>query len=279
MNTIAQLIISFFTKLTKFFSELKAEPLAEIKKEDDKEKTSPRLTKVVSKVTPRKEEIEEIDLPELLKVATKPSKGKPMETFKDTTIILDAGHGGMIDGKYQTNGKRSPEWSDGTQLFEGVNNREVIKLVTKELDTLGIKYVLTADTEKDVPLQTRCDIANEVEGDSVFISMHSNAGGGKGFESFSYARKGLSGKYNDIFYEEFPKVFPKERVRFNVNVKTPTAKTANFKVLRDTNMPAVLLEFFFMDTENDCRILMSPEGRQKIAEVIVNGIKRIIKKD
>ena len=36
--------------------------------------------------------------------------------------ILDNGHGGMIDGVYQTPGKRSPVWPDGTQLFEGEFN-------------------------------------------------------------------------------------------------------------------------------------------------------------
>ena len=35
------------------------------------------------------------------------------------TIILDAGHGGMINGKYQTKGKRSPVWEDGSVLYEG----------------------------------------------------------------------------------------------------------------------------------------------------------------
>jgi hypothetical protein len=41
--------------------------------------------------------------------------------------ILDNGHGGMIDGVYQTPGKRSPVWPDGTQLFEGEFNRAIVK--------------------------------------------------------------------------------------------------------------------------------------------------------
>ena len=36
--------------------------------------------------------------------------------------IFDPGHGGLVDGKYQTAGKRSPKFADGKVLFEGVNN-------------------------------------------------------------------------------------------------------------------------------------------------------------
>ncbi|MCG9704983.1 hypothetical protein [Photobacterium damselae] len=39
--------------------------------------------------------------------------------MKQPLFILDAGHGGIINGQYQTAGKRSPIWSDGSQLFEG----------------------------------------------------------------------------------------------------------------------------------------------------------------
>ena len=45
--------------------------------------------------------------------------------------ILDNGHGGMIDGVYQTPGKRSPVWPDGTQLFEGEFNRAIVDRLMK----------------------------------------------------------------------------------------------------------------------------------------------------
>lgn len=38
-------------------------------------------------------------------------------------VILDAGHG------YNTKGKRSPVWSDGSQLFEWEFNRDVVKRI------------------------------------------------------------------------------------------------------------------------------------------------------
>ena len=44
---------------------------------------------------------------------------------KKLVILLDAGHGGIIDGEYQTSGKRSPKWGDGSQYFEGKGNRQI----------------------------------------------------------------------------------------------------------------------------------------------------------
>jgi hypothetical protein len=55
--------------------------------------------------------------------------------------ILDNGHGGIIDGVYQTSGKRSPKWEDGTQLFEGEFNRAVVKRIVKLCEDSDIECI------------------------------------------------------------------------------------------------------------------------------------------
>ena len=50
------------------------------------------------------------------------------------TVILDAGHGGIINGNYQTPGKRSPVFSGGQQLFEGEFNRAVKARIKEKLE-------------------------------------------------------------------------------------------------------------------------------------------------
>ena len=45
------------------------------------------------------------------------------------TWLLDPGHGGFIDGVYQTAGKRSPEFPDGSRLYEGEFNRDVVSRI------------------------------------------------------------------------------------------------------------------------------------------------------
>ena len=101
------------------------------------------------------------------------------------TILLDNGHGGIINGEYQTAGKRSPEWNDGTQLFEGEFNRSIVNGIIEELTALKIPYVNIAPEYEDISLSTRTDRANRYD-DSIYISIHSNAGGGSGFEAYTY---------------------------------------------------------------------------------------------
>ena len=76
--------------------------------------------------------------------------------------ILDNGHGGIIDGIYQTAGKRSPKWEDGTQLFEGEFNRAVVKRIIELCKVEGIECINLVDTEKDLSLRWRTDEANDI---------------------------------------------------------------------------------------------------------------------
>ena len=99
---------------------------------------------------------------------------------KDITVILDNGHG------YETPGKRSPKWPDGTQLFEHEFNRDIVNRVAEQLDEAGIKYVILVPEKNDISLQERVKRANKIwknTGKKWFgISIHANAGGGTGFE-------------------------------------------------------------------------------------------------
>jgi N-acetylmuramoyl-L-alanine amidase len=53
-------------------------------------------------------------------------------------------------------------------------------------------------------------------------------------------------------------------------------RESNFTILYKTNCPAILTENFFMDTEKDCRLIMSNAGRQKIANAHVRAIQKVI---
>ena len=66
------------------------------------------------------------------------------------TILLDNGHGGIINGKYQTAGKRSPVWSNKEQLFEGEFNRAIVNGIIEKLTALNIPYVNIAPEYRDV---------------------------------------------------------------------------------------------------------------------------------
>lgn len=69
--------------------------------------------------------------------------------------LLDNGHGGVIDGLYQTPGKRSPSWDDGGILYEGEFNRAIINRLIEMLTTDRINYVNIAPEYEDISLNER----------------------------------------------------------------------------------------------------------------------------
>ena len=99
------------------------------------------------------------------------------------TIILDAGHGGMIEGQYQTKGKRSPVWEDGSILYEGECNRAIKSRVMELMTFHKMPYFDVNPEQVDISLKERVTRANKVA-NGLYISIHSNAGGGTGCEVF-----------------------------------------------------------------------------------------------
>lgn len=187
------------------------------------------------------------------------------------TLLLDAGHGGMINGLYQTSGKRSPVWNDGTQLFEGELNRQIKARIFELCHFDGIRYVDINPQQTDLSLQDRVTKANTYNSkESIFVSLHSNAGGGTGCEVFIAEQHSTTSKQMAESVEaNYKNFFPNERWR--------GIRKKNFYVIKNTSMPAILVESFFMDTEAECKVyLMSAKGRDKIAHWIYSSIKKFL---
>jgi N-acetylmuramoyl-L-alanine amidase len=191
-------------------------------------------------------------------------------------VILDNGHGGLINAEYQTPGKRSPKWNDGSQLYEGEFNRAIVNGLIEELTRLKIPYVNIAPEYNDITLETRVKRANKYPAQNTFyLSIHSNAGGGTGTEVYSSPGQSKSDRIATIFGEEFQKEFPTEKLRTDFS-DGDLDKEQHFYVLTKTNMPAVLTENFFMDTELECKThLMTREGRTRIIRYHLAAILRV----
>ena len=130
---------------------------------------------------------------------------------------------------------------------------------------------------RDVTLETRVKRANQYYGNEpcCFISVHANAGGGRGFELFTSPGETLSDPIATIIGEEYQKVFPDRPLRADYR-DGDLDKERRFYVLTRTRMPAVLTENFFMDNEDECRnILMTDAGRRQIIDYHVNAIRRV----
>jgi N-acetylmuramoyl-L-alanine amidase len=185
-------------------------------------------------------------------------------------FILDPGHGGIIAGLYQTSGKRSPIWSDDSQLFEGEFNRDVVKKICDIAPAFDIECVNLVPEETDVSLEERVRRSEDYRKKNqnkqcVYISVHANAGGGHGIEVYTSKGATRSDPMATAFLEKMNYIFQDTRIRTDPSDGDPD-KEANFYVLKKTVMPAILTENFFMDNERECKeILMTYEGRMKIA--------------
>jgi len=176
-------------------------------------------------------------------------------------IAIDAGHG------YNTPGKRTPDGS----MREWEFNSAVATLVQDELQNYeGVETLRVDDPtgKTDVPLKTRTDKANAWKAD-VYVSIHANAAGSgwnsaEGIETYVYTSK------------------PKEAMTLAANVqnrliretgrKNQGVKTADFHVLRETHMTAILVECGFMTNKEEATLLKSDSYRKKVATAIVAGI-------
>jgi len=87
----------------------------------------------------------------------------------------------------------------------------------------------------------------------------------------------LSDEYATIFWEEAKKRLKgRTKMRQDLSDGDPDFDS-NFAILRDTLCPAVLTENLFMDQPDDCRFLLSDEGRDLIVDLHLSAIKRIVK--
>jgi N-acetylmuramoyl-L-alanine amidase len=192
--------------------------------------------------------------------------------------IFDPGHGGLVDGKYQTAGKRSPKFSDGRVLFEGVNNRDNVQRIMKAFRENALECVDIVNSDYDVSLVERVKKANKLskERKCVYISIHSDANGdGVKWDQASgmsvYTSKGQT--KSDIFASI---VIDSLQENFLSTIKWRTDKTdgdedkeENFYVLKNTDCPAILCELGFHTNEAETRRMMTLDYKNKIVDAMV----------
>lgn len=197
--------------------------------------------------------------------------------------IFDNGHGGIIDGVYQTAGKRSPVWPDGTQLFEGEFNRAIVNRLVKMCNEVGIECVNLVDTQEDISLSKRTSKANSIAKSSnkpcIYVSIHADAFSDESANGWSVYTSPGTTKSDDIatiLFEKAAREFKGEYMRSDKYSDGDVDKEAKFTVLMDTSMPAILSENFFMTNSDNChKYLLSEEGRDRIAKVHFEMIQEV----
>jgi N-acetylmuramoyl-L-alanine amidase len=196
--------------------------------------------------------------------------------------LIDAGHGGLdSSGKYTTDPKIGKQFTfpDGFTIYEGLTNRAIAKFLRKKLTALDIEHNFIYDEVLDLSLELRVRKANEfakMRKDVCVLSIHSNAGGGKGFEVFTSPGQTKSDEYAQVFCNLLKKDFPEWPFRSDIT-DGDLDKEEAFYILRKTSCPAILFEFLFFDVRKQANLLIDASFQQKIVDTIVTGIQQIEK--
>lgn len=179
-------------------------------------------------------------------------------------IVLDAGHGLHTAGKQTPDGEK--EWT--------FNNAALLAALAKleQYETVECLRVDDPTGRTDIPLKTRTERANAWRAD-VYVSFHHNANTGVwgdwgGVETYIYDGLASNTMANDLALRIQPRL-----VRA-MGLRDRGTRKKNLHVLRETKMPAVLIEGGFMDSRTDIHSLRNPERLkaqgEAIAEALIN---------
>src|SRR5690625_2384935 len=165
-------------------------------------------------------------------------------------IFIDPGHGGQDPG------------ASGHGLKE---KNVVLEIALRVADVLtknylGVDVQLSRTADTFIELEERASQAN-AWGADYFVSIHNNAfnGSAHGFESYIYndnVSQTTKDKQKDVH----------QYISSSLNVNDRGMKDANFSVLRNTSMTAILLELLFIDNKAETNKLGSTQFKNKLGD-------------
>lgn len=172
-------------------------------------------------------------------------------------IAIDAGHGGDDTG--------------AINRAIGINEKTVTLAISQQLQKIleshGHEVLMTRRTDVFVPLGQRADLANTA-GAEIFVSIHCNSAenvSATGIETYYHPNSEMGQALATEVHRALIAAFPSHQNR--------GVKSANFQVLRETQMPACLVETEFISNNQQAQFLANPANQEKIARAIADGIK------
>jgi N-acetylmuramoyl-L-alanine amidase len=178
------------------------------------------------------------------------------------SVVIDPGHGGPDPGAIGIGGIRE------TDVV-----LEVSKMVKDLLSNKGVKVELTRKNEIDLDLPPRVSFANNTNAD-IFVSIHANASRGK--------RRDING-LETFYYRGWRGRLLAKRIQKQILIVSPGSpdrgvKQGRFYVIKNTRMPAVLVEIGFLTGRLDSRRLEKTVHRKRLAYAIAKGILEYLSK-
>ena len=197
---------------------------------------------------------------------------------KISTICLDPGHGGKDPGNHTG-------WH-----YEKTLTLALAGELRDQLKAAGFKVLLTRKKDQFVELPARPDLANRANAD-LFVSLHFNATESgqaevSGPETYCITPVGASSSNaqgEGANYGATPaNIFEKKSLLLayqvqkalvkNLDVEDRSVRRARFAVLRDADMPAILIESGYMTHPEEGKMIFDAGYRRQLAAAIVKGI-------
>lgn len=169
------------------------------------------------------------------------------------TVVIDPGHGGQDNGG---------QWG---KVYEKHLALDTAVRLENNLKRLGYQTVLTRRSDYFVTLPQRVAIGNSYR-NAIFVSLHYNytwKENVSGLETFYYNAEG----------QRLAQFVQKSLVRQTRTVDR-NAKFARFYVIRNSKLPAILVEGGFVSNETERTRMKSAYFREAIARGITDGIQR-----
>lgn len=221
----------------------------------------------------------------------------PTTVLKFNKIVIDAGHGGKDPGAIGKSG-----------LYEKIVVLDISKRLKSLLENKGITVTMTRDRDEFITLEGRTEMATRARAD-LFVSIHANSNPGsrntQGMEI--YALRELDGKekkeeqrlknqrilfdkmdmtrsgdldkiVQDMLYtykrSESVSVgsYVVDHAARKAGVPNRGLRTAGYFVLRNTLIPAILVEVGYLSNPKEESLLKTNDHRQKLAEGLAESI-------
>lgn len=183
------------------------------------------------------------------------------------TVMIDVGHGGGDLGA-----RAHMPYCEEKKIC-----LLTARLVKQYLDQLGYHVVMTRNTDNFIPLAKRVELAQQAQA-NIFVSIHFNAcrsPEADGIEVFFFdskeekARANASRKLADSILTRL--------IRRTSATSRGIKKGNHLYVIRETNMPAVLVEGGFISNPEERVLLKTRDYQEKIARGIADGIDQYFK--
>ncbi len=172
--------------------------------------------------------------------------------LEDADVVLDAGHGGRDGGAM------------GGAVMEKDITLQIAEEVRDILENAGYNVVMTRDEDNFVDLHERAKRANKTKA-KVFVSIHCNSAEceASGIETYYCRSKETSSNLAELLQNALVSA---------VSAQDRGIKTADYVVVEETQMPAVLTEIGFLSDTEERKKLQDPDYQEKVAAGIAGGI-------